>query len=142
MEIIEIITLIDITRTRVTRSNQGTQLELDQHRNFTTLTQCVELRSIVHYESGPEFDKIDIKSLGFGAAFKGKHKVWTFRFTPDRSGVYKDQTGDELAFLINDLHQVPIVKNLTETVNIEKAIFDIKDSQYKNTIIKALPGIA
>lgn len=142
MEIIEIITLIDITRTGVTRSNQGTQLELDQHRNFTTLTQCIELRSIVHYESGPQAEKVDIKSLGFGTAYKGKQMVWTFRFTPDRSGVYQDQSGDNLAFLVNDLHQVPIIKNLTETVNIEKAIFDIKDGQYKNTIIKALPGIA
>jgi hypothetical protein len=142
MEIIEIITLIDITRTKVTRANQGSQLELDQHKNFITLTQCIELRSIVYYENGPECDKVDIKSLGFGTAYKGKQNVWTFRFTPDRTGVYKDQSGDNLAFLVNDLHQVPIIKNLTETVNIERAIFDIKDSQYKNTIIKALPGTA
>jgi hypothetical protein len=140
MEIIEINTLIDITRTGVTRLNQGDQLSLDQNRNFTTLTQCVELRSIVHYENGPTFDKIDIRSLGFGTAFKGKQMIWTFRFSPDRLGVYQDQSGDSLAFLVNDLHQVPVIKNLTETINIDKAFFDLKDPQYKNTIIKALSG--
>jgi hypothetical protein len=142
MEIIEISTLIDITRTGVNRINQGSQQELDQNRNFITLTQCIELRSIVYYDSGPVSETVDIKSLGFGTAFKGKHKVWTFRFNTDRAGVYQDQSGDNLVFLVNDLHQVPIIKNLTETINIDKAFFDIKDSQYKNTTIKALPGIS
>lgn len=140
MEIIEIQTLIDITQTKVNRLNQGTQLELDQNKNFITLSQCIELRSIVHYESGPSLEKVDIKSLGFGTQYKGKQNVWTFRFSPDRSGVYIDDKGDNLGFLINDLHEVPVIKNLTETINIDKAVFDLKDNQYKNTLIKAIQG--
>ena len=140
MSTIEIRTLIDITRTNVSRANQGSSLELDQHRNFTTLIQCAEIRSIVMFDSNPTVEKVDIKGMGFGSAYKGKQNVWTFTFTfdPDRQDVYG--SGNDLAFLIDDLHQVPVIKNLTETVNIDKAVFDCKDNQYKNILIKAISG--
>jgi hypothetical protein len=51
-----------------------------------------------------------------------------------------DEFGKDPAILVEDLHQVPVIKNLTETVNIDKAIFDVKDPTFKNTIIKATPG--
>jgi hypothetical protein len=140
MQIIEIQTLVDITNTRVIRPNQGTQLQLDQQRNFITLMQCIEIRSIVSYDSRPAFETLDIKDMGFGSAYKGKHTVWTFRITPDREGVYTDDRNDPVGELVNDLNQVPFTKNLLETINIDKAIFDLKDNQYKNTIIKALKG--
>jgi len=141
MQIIEIKTLVDITNTKVTRLNQGTQLELDQCRNFITLLQCVELRSIVSYDSSPQHEAVDVKGMGFGSAFKGKHTVWTFRFSPDRVGAYVDETGNQAGVLIDDIHEVPVIKNLAETINIDKAIFNSKDSSSKNTIITALPGI-
>jgi hypothetical protein len=140
MSAIEIKTLIDITRTNVIRTNQGSSLELDQHRNFTTLIQCAEIRSIVVFNTDPTVEKIDIKGLGFGTAYKGKQFVWSFTFDPDRQDVYNDGLGNDLAFLINDLDQVPIIKNLTETVNIDKAVFDCKDNQYKNILITAISG--
>jgi len=137
MAIIEIRTLIDITQTNVVRLTQGSQLELDQNRNFITLKQCIELRSIVDFDRGPLCEHIDIKNMGFGTDFKGKHNVWTFYFTPDREDVYKDGTGNGVGFLLEDVHAIPIIKNLTETINIDTAIFDIKDSKAKNTTIKA-----
>jgi hypothetical protein len=141
METIEIQTLIDITNTKVARPNQGSQLELDQFRNFTTLKQCIEIRSIITYDFDPEVVNIDIKNLGFGTQYKGKNRVWTFRFHPDRKSVYEDETGNSVGGLINDLDKVPLIKNLTETINIDKAIFDCRDSSYKNTIIKVIKGI-
>jgi len=137
MEYIEIKTLIDITKTKALRPNQGSQLEIDQYKNFVTLMQCIEIRSIVEYNSNPSVEKLDIKSLNFGAAYKGKHNVWTFKFRPDRSGVYM-LDDNIIGLLFDDLHQVPIVKNLTETINIDKAIFDLKDSQFKNTNIQVV----
>lgn len=134
MEYIEIKTLIDITKTKALRPNQGTQLEIDQYKNFITLMQCIEIRSIVEYNQEPIVEKLDLKSLDFGAAYKGKQNVWSFKFRPDRSGVYM-LDGNIIGLLFNDLHQVPIVKNLTETINIDKAIFDLKDVQFKNTSI-------
>jgi hypothetical protein len=140
MQIIEIQTLIDITNTKVTRLNQGTQQQLDQNRNFITMMQCIEIRSVVQYDTPPQTETVDIKSLGFGTVYKGKQTVWTFRITPDRVGVWNDEDGDEIGELINDLHEVPVIKNLEETINIDKAVFDCKDSRFKNTIIKALKG--
>jgi hypothetical protein len=140
MQIIEIQTLVDITNTKVTRLNQGTQQQLDQNRNFITMMQCIEIRSVVQYDTQPRSETKDIKTLGFGTAYKGKQTVWTFRITPDRVGVWEDEEGDPIGELIGDLHKVPVVKNLLETINIDKAIFDCKDPQFKNTIIKALQG--
>ena len=140
MEIIEIQTLVDITRTKVTRPNQGTQLAYDQNRNFITLMQCIELRSVVSYDQPPEVSKIDIKDLGFGSNFKGRQNVWIFTFIPDRVGVYTSADGNSIGSLIEDINAVPIIKNLTETVNIDKAIFDCKDLASRNTIIKAQQG--
>jgi hypothetical protein len=138
MDIIEIQTLVDITRTQVTRLSQGTNLQLDQNRNFITLMQCIELRSVVSYEQSPIVEKIEIKNLDFGSAFKGKQNVWTFRFSPDRVGVYANEKDLKIGALFDDLHAVPIIKNLTETINIDKAIFNLQDSQFKNTTIKAI----
>jgi hypothetical protein len=140
MEVIEIKTLVDITNTRVIRPNQGSQLEYDQNRNFITLRQCVEIRSIVSYENPPTVETIDVKDMGFGSAFKNKQQVWTFKFIPDRVGVYTSEDGNLIGCLLEDLDLVPIIKNLEETVNIDKAVFDTKNPATKNIIIKAHKG--
>lgn len=140
MDTIEIQTLVDITHTGVIRLTQGTQQQLDQNKNFITLMQCAEIRSIISYDVTPTREVLDIKSQGFGNSFKGRHAIWTFVLRPDRSGVYIDEHGDPVGCLIDDLNGVPIIKNLTETINISKAIFNLKDIASRNTIIKALPG--
>jgi len=137
MDKIEIYTLVDITNTRVNRPNQGSQLEYDQNRNFITLRQCVELRSIVSFNALPEVREMELQGLGFGTNYRGNHNVWLFTFTPDREGVYQSADGNVIGNLIEDVDSVPIIKNLTETINIQKAIFDCKDTANKNTIIKA-----
>ena len=139
MQIIEFQTLIDITDTKVVRLNQGTQLEHDQYRNFVTLKQCVEIRSIISYDTGPVMEVKDIKDIGFGTKYKGKHAVWTFRFSPDRTGVYSDN-GNDVYALLEDVNGVPIIQKLKETINIEQAIFELQNPLTKNTIIKALKG--
>jgi hypothetical protein len=140
METIEIQTLVDITNTRVNRPNQGSQLAYDQNRNFITLMQCVELRSIVSFDNPPIVEEIDIKGLGFGSNYKGKHRVWTFFIIPDRTGVYIGVDGDPVSGLVDDINSVPFIKNLLESINIDRAIFDCKNPSTKNTIIKAHKG--
>ena len=139
METIEVKTLIDVTNTDVRRLSQGTQLEVDQCRNWTTLKQCVELRSVVSYDFSPSVDEVDIKNLGFGKKHKGVHRVWTWRFRPDRDMVYVDPTGP-IGGLLTDLDQVPIIQNLTESINIDKPVFELTDPDFKNTIIKIITG--
>lgn len=140
MQTIEIQTLVDITETKVIRPNQGSAQQLDQQRNFTTLRQCLELRSIIEYDRSPTSETIDLKDMGFGKNFKGKHTVWTFRFRPDRAQAYGNDNDIAAGQLHEDLHEVPVIKNLTETVNIDKAIFDCQDQNTKNIIIKASLG--
>jgi hypothetical protein len=135
MEYIEIKTLIDITKTNVRRFNQSFEFEFNQHKNFTTLLQCLEIKSIVNYDDPPTVEKIDIKDLGFGVNYKGKHNVWTFKFSPDREGVYKSEEG-EIALLFNDVHQVPVIKKLNETINMDVPIFDCLSQKFKNITIK------
>lgn len=139
MNTIEIQTLVDITQTNINRPKQGTQQQLDQQRNFTTLKQCLEIRSNIIFDVPPQIESKDVKDLGFGSKFKGKHTVWTFRFTPERSGAYSEN-GNEVGCLYEDVDQVPVVKSLTETINIEKAIFDLKNPITKNTIVRVLKG--
>lgn len=136
MKSIEILTLVDITNTKVIRINQGSQLELDQQRNFITLGQCIALRSIIDNEQPPVVEIVDIKGMGFGNKFKGKHQIWTYKFTPDRADAYLDSSGNILGLLIEDIDSVPVIKNLTETINMDKAIFNLKDPSFKNTIIR------
>lgn len=139
MIVIEIQTLIDITNTKVNRPRKGFDKEYDQCKNFTTLKQCIELRSNISFDTDPIVETKDLKSLGFGDKFKGKHKVWTFRFTPERNGVYHNGI-NEIGHLIEDLGEVPVIKNLDETINISTSIFDLKNQELKNTIIKAIKG--
>lgn len=139
MDTIEIYTLVDVTHTRVTRLSQGTELQINQQRNFITLLQCIEIRSIIYHDSPPEvLIGQDLKNFEFGTAYSGNHTVWSFKFTTDRDLVYCDSSGNPIGFLIEDLHEVPIIKKLTETINIDKSIFDCKDIRFKNTVIKVV----
>lgn len=132
---IKIITLIDISRPRVSRPGQGTELEQNQYKNWVTLLQCVGLRSNIEYDNDPQLVQQNISQLGFGKKYSGLHKTWIFTFRPDRNEAYMDESGNLIGLLISDLHQVPIVKNLTETINISKAVLDLNSLQTCNTIV-------
>jgi hypothetical protein len=100
----------------------------------------MELRSIVSYDQPPSVKKIDISSLGFGSQYRGAQKVWTFSFIPDRASVYQSEDGNPIGYLLEDIDGVPVIINLTETINISRAIFSCNDPQTKNTIIQARQG--
>jgi hypothetical protein len=137
MQTIEIKTLIDITNTGVNRPNPEKEREFNQQRNWTTLMQCIGLRSIITYQKKPSSEMIELKGLEFGSRYKGKHRVWTFEFNTDRSRIYENADGP-MGLLINDLHQVPVIKNINETINISKAVFDLTDPGYKNTTVRLI----
>ena len=137
MEVIQIKTLVDITNSNVRRINQGTQLELDQFRNWTTLLQCIGMRAIIEYDYPPKVEQIKVDGLGFGTKYKGLHNVWTFTFRPDRENAFaKDD--NNISLLLEDLDLVPVIINLTETINIQQAVFSLNDTRYTNTVVKAI----
>jgi hypothetical protein len=137
MEVIEIKTLIDITNTNVRRINQGTQQQLDQFRNWTTLLQCIGLRSNINYDRDPRVETLDVKGLGFGSEYRGRHQVWTFQFRPDRPDTFADES-EAVALLERDLDKIPMILNLTETINTQRAVLDTSDESFANTVVKAI----
>ena len=139
MEVIELKTLVDITNTNVRRPGQGTDQELNQYKNWITLNQCIELRSVITFDSNPTVEKLDLKGLNFGTEFKGSHNVWTWRFYPDRANIFFNENSS-LGLLINDLDQVPIIVNLSETINIVRPVFELTNNKLINTTLKIISG--
>ena len=137
MEVIRIQTLIDITNSNIRRINQGSQQQLDQFRNWTTLLQSIGLRAVIDFDRDPTVETVDVKGLGFGTNYQGTHHVWTFDFRPDRATAFADKN-DPVALLKIDLDKIPIILNLTETINTEQAVFELVDAKSKNTVVKAL----
>ncbi len=128
-------TLIDVTCSTAKRPGQGDDLAVNQYRNYATLLQAIGLRTNILFDQEPVTVKEKLSGNKFGSAFASKsHQIWTFEFTTDRSDVYYDQ-GDPLHLLKEDLHNVPVVKNLQESINIVNAVFDLKSDKYKNTSV-------
>lgn len=137
MENIKITTLIDITDSKQPRVGANNEKEHNQYKNWQTLLQCIGLRCNIEYETSPQQQTLDIKNLGFGTNFKGKQRIWTFMFQPDRSYSYSDQTS-RVGLLVSDLHLVPVFQNLDETINISKSAFDTIDPENRNTLVELL----
>lgn len=137
MEVIEIKTLIDITNSNVRRINQGSQQQLDQFRNWTTLLQCIGLRAIIEYDHDPRVETIVLTGAEFGSEYVGPHRVWTFRFRSDRPGAFASNN-DPIALLKHDLDKIPVIVNLTETINTDDAVFDLSDQMRKNIVVIAI----
>lgn len=137
MEKIQIKTLIDVTPTGVTRFQSGKEIEHNQHKNWITLLQAIELRSLIEFEEPATCQTLELRALGFGEKHRGTHSMWTFTFSTDRDLSYADDTGP-LGLLLSDLHEVPIITNLTETINMNRPIFNTQSRFYKNTVIKII----
>ena len=116
MEVIRIQTLIDITNSNVRRGNQGSQQELNQFRNWTTLLQSIGLRAIILYDRDPQVETVDVSTLGFGTNYRGKQQVWTFDFSIEGNNIFA--IGNNPTQLIDeDCKHVPMILNLTETAD-------------------------
>ena len=135
MQTVKIKTLVDITKTKNFRIGKDNSIEIDQYKNFITLLQCIELRSIVSFDQNPLVEHENLEEQEFGTNYKGIHKVWTFIVKTDRDDVYRDDNSP-IGRLVEDIDSVPIIKNLTETINIDRPVFDCKSVLYKNTIVK------
>ncbi len=111
-----IVTLIDITRTNASKSELN-DLKIKQQQNFNSLRQAIELRSNVDWNKDPE-----IKSGKLPDPFEGKANHWVWEFDVEREDVFlKDD--DPVKLLREDLHGVPIILGLTETVDISPSVF-------------------
>jgi hypothetical protein len=107
-----ITTLIDITRTDAKKSDND-QYRLAQQANFNSLRQSIELRSIVSWHRDP------VKQNGrLPDPLDGKAAYWIWEFETERDDLFL-RDNDPVALLKEDLHGVPIINGLDETVDFE-----------------------
>lgn len=136
------VTLIDITKTNAVRHyNKGmaeTEAEYNvkrnQRRNWESILQVIGLRSQPVYLTDPVMHPDEeLTQYNFGTMFSAG-SLWVFNFGVEHEGIF-DLPGRPKGGLLDDLHNVPVIINLTETVTIDPAIIDTINDTTKNTII-------
>lgn len=111
-----IITLVDITRTNLTRSDID-EKKLSQQANFNSLLQAIGMRSNVEWKTDP------VKHTGrLPTPFSGSAAYWLWEFEVEREQVFEKGT-DRIGLLKDDLHGVPIIPKLENTAEIDPAVF-------------------
>lgn len=111
-----IYTTVDITPTGVINSNNKLEFNFEhrrnQQRNYDTLCQVISLRANI-YNPSVSVDFIDSVAAVFpNPNLPDSYTVWSLEFWCDRENVF----GENNSALINDLHMVPIVPGLGETI--------------------------
>ena len=122
--ILQIVTLVDITATGITRSTGDRDLERNEQRNWETVVQVLGLRTQPHIVRWPQvldLDAEDVKAL-FGDIYSGPQRAWEFEFTADHPEAYNTEEGP-LTGLLKDFEQVPVITGLNETARFLLPIF-------------------
>ncbi len=127
-------TLIDVTETKQHRHQPGEEFAKHQQQNFLTLLQTIGLRANPIFTRGPQVKEDDLEPYFFGSAYKGKHKIWSFTFDIEYEGAFSNGYNDH-ALLTSDLHFVPVIHDLTETIPLKLAVFDTSNSEFRNTVV-------
>lgn len=128
-------TLIDITSTQIISNNTTDNFARNQQRNWETAQQIIGLRTqalIVAVPASPRTVYMD--SHEFGSYYKGQHQCWKFIFEVEHTNVFGNDD-DPVKLLRQDFDSVPIIKNLSETVDLPDAMF-YTQGLLKNTYFK------
>ena len=127
-------TLIDITETNQYRKEPGRELVLSQQQNFQMLIQTIGMRVNPTYSKSPKVVPLDVTGI-FGSQYRGIHRVWIFDFFIEYELGLADSQGNPCGLLEQDLHLVPIITKLTESINIHMPVFNTTSTMTRNTII-------
>jgi hypothetical protein len=117
----KIITLIDITRTQATK-HEPDDYRLKQQSNFNSLRQAIELRSNVEWLRDPQK-----KSGRLPDDIEGKATHWIWEFEVERDEVFL-KNSDPVGLLKDDIHGVPIIPDLDNSLVIDPAAFQTTGS--------------
>jgi hypothetical protein len=125
LEYFTIYSLVDITKTNVTRNTPELEFERNQQRNWESVLQVIGLRSqpMTVVEPLSDIVSADIINEIFGEMYHGREqRVWVASFAIEHKQVFlKDN--DQLGYLKDDFNQVPIVCGLSETARFILPIF-------------------
>lgn len=125
-------TLVDITYTAQYRNEPNKKLEKSQQQNFDTVIQTLELRSNVSFNTNPSIIVGSAAAYGFNIA--SQQNIWYFEWETEQIDVYIKDT-DHVGQLMEDFQFVPFIANLTESVIIDKPIFNTQGTN-RNIIFK------
>jgi hypothetical protein len=126
----KITTLIDITRTNPDRSETD-NLKLSQQANFNSLIQAIGLRANPEWRIDPKMQKGQLPE-----PFDGKATYWTWEFDSERDDVFLIDN-NPVGLLVEDLHGVPVIPDLTNTTDITPAAFQTRNG-HTNTHIEII----
>lgn len=127
-------TLIDVTETKAFKHQDGTEIAKLQQQNFMTLLQTIGMRVNPMFTKSPTVEEVNLKDWHFGSAYKGHHRMWTFEFDIEYDGAFYDGHSDS-GLLSKDLHFVPIITGLTESITPRLAVFDLTSGDLRNTVV-------
>jgi hypothetical protein len=115
----KIVTLVDITRSDPDRKEPN-KFKVGQQANFNSLIQAIGLRANIEWSVDPRKHN---GSLPLPLVGKAVH--WTWEFDVERDDVFlKDN--DPVGLLLDDLHGVPIVGLLENSVDIHPLVFQTR----------------
>ncbi len=123
----KIVTLVDITRSDPSRKETD-PIKIGQQANFNSLIQAIGLRSNVDWVRDPK------KHTGrLPDDIEGKANHWIWEFDCEREDVFlKDN--DPCALLKDDIHGVPVVGQLENSVDLNPSAFQTRNGN-QNTWI-------
>lgn len=111
----QLITLVDITRAKPSRSEKDS-FKLSQQANFNSLIQSIGLRSNVDWDWDPKMN------TGRIPGHDGKANHWVWEFDAEREDIFlKDN--DPVGLLKEDINGVPVITGLDDSVDIFPAVF-------------------
>lgn len=127
MSVFKLITLIDITQSNAARTETD-RIKVGQRSNYNSLTQAIGLRSNFEFWYDP---KMETGRLPEPA--DGKATYWTWEIETERDYVF-DKNGDPVGLLVDDLHGVPVIVDLLNSVDITPAAFQTKGNNVNTWI--------
>ena len=124
----KILSLLDITKTMARRTRSAEDKPANQHANYMTFENSLQLRSNVIIVSGPTAEKQDITNLMFGENYVGEHMVWTTVIELDFPDAVKQE------FFEEDFDLIPMVIGLDETIKIKTGAYRTMDPEHTNIL--------
>ena len=131
-------TLVDITKTDVTKYIPELERMRNKQRNWETVMQILGLRSQIMGIRQLKTETVEISGYQFGDSYTGKHRVWTFDFEVEFENLYL-QDHDPHGTLKNDFAHTPVILGLDETAQPPISIF-YTDGACKNIYFISTPN--
>ena len=131
-------TLIDITKTDVTKFTPELERMRNKQRNWETVVQILGLRTQIMSINQLKTETKDLSQHVFGSDYQDKQRVWTFEFEVEFENLYL-QDHDPYSILKNDFAQSPIILGLDETAKPPMPLF-YTDGPSKNIYFISTPN--